>query len=230
MSTEISREGIHEMFDDISPTYDLVNRFITLGMDQMWRKRFRKFIPQKKPLKLLDLATGTADQILALIDLVDEAVGIDLAEEMLKIGRKKCAAHKDKVELICASALDIPFPDKSFDVITMSFGIRNVTDTDQALQEMARVLKPGGRALILEGGLVTNPFIKPMHKFYLRHILPRLGGLISKKQSAYRYLNKTIETYPCGKAFCALMENAGFKNVTSHGFAFGSVRLYVGHL
>lgn len=226
--SEPSRENIHKMFDAISPTYDRVNRIITLGMDRRWRQSIRKFLPPNANLRLLDLATGTGDQILSLIDLVDSAVGIDLAEDMLRIGRKKCARYGDKVKLICASALEVPFDDHSFDVVTMTFGIRNVTNPTKAFEEMRRVLKPGGRALILEGAMVSHSWIKPIHLFYLRHILPRLGGLFSGQKSAYSYLNKTIETFPYGEAFCKLMLGAGFSKACSHSLMLGSVRLYVG--
>lgn len=221
--SEPSRENIHHMFDAISPTYDRVNRVITLGMDQMWRRRFRKFMP--KGGRLLDLATGTGDQILALRDLASEAIGLDLAEEMLEIGRKKCGP---KIKMVCGSALDIPFEDSSFDVLTMSFGIRNVTDVDLAFREMVRVLKPGGRAMILEGAMANSKWIRPMHLFYIRQVLPRLGGLFSGHKSAYEYLNKTIETFPYGEEFCTWMKKNGFKTAASHSMTFGSVRLYVG--
>ncbi len=229
MSTDSpSRENIHEMFDTISPTYDRVNRVITLGMDQMWRRKFRKFMPTGKS-RLLDLATGTGDQILALVDLVDEAIGLDLAEDMLRIGQEKCRQYGDKVKMVCGSALKVPFEDQCFDVITMSFGIRNVTNPEIAFQEMVRVLKPGSRALILEGAMVKNSWIKPFHLFYLRKILPRLGGLFSGHKSAYNYLNQTIETFPCGQTFCDLMLKNGFKQAECHNYTFGSVRLYVGY-
>ncbi len=224
MST-ISRDGIHRMFDKISPTYDRVNRIITLGQDMLWRKRFRKFMPAGKS-KLLDMATGTGDQILALQDHIESAVGIDLSKDMLAIGEKKLK-NFSHVRMVCADAMDVPFEDGSFDVVTMSFGIRNVTDTMRCLQEMHRVLKPGGRAIILEGGLSPYPLIKPLHLFYLRHVLPMLGGLISKERSAYEYLNKTIESYPHGPAFEKLLLDAGFQKAKANPLMLGSVYTYV---
>lgn len=221
---EVSREGVSAMFDAIAGTYDRVNRFMTFGQDMRWRRSMRQYIP--KDSRLLDLATGTGDQIVALIDLVKSAVGIDLAEEMLEIGRKKCAGLP--VELVCASALDLPFENASFDVCTMSFGIRNVTDVNQCLHEMHRVLRPGGKALILETGLSNMAFVRRGQLIYLRHILPALGRLISGHGKAYRYLNATVETFPYGLAFVEKMQQCGFKNIQTKSFMVGNVRLYVG--
>jgi len=224
MST-ISREGVHRMFNAISPTYDRANRIMTLGQDMRWRRQFKRFMPKGKS-KLLDLATGTGDQIIALLDHIESAVGIDLAKDMLAIGQEKLRMH-EHVQLIHADALNVPFTDEHFDVVTMSFGIRNVTDTMACLKEMHRTLKPGGRAIILEGGLATHAFIRPLHLFYLRHVLPRIGALISKHQSAYKYLNETIESYPHGPAFEKMLRDAGFSYAKANPLFFGSVYLYV---
>lgn len=230
---EPSRNEIWKMFDQISTTYDRVNRVMTLGLDQYWRKQMRRFLPKGNHLKLLDCATGTGDQIIVLMEKsnrVSEAIGIDLAEAMVaigveKIGKKPYAAA---VSMQVASALEIPFPDATFDCVTISFGIRNVTDVSLALREFFRVLKPGGRLLILEGTVPSNPLFKAFHLFYLRHFLPRIGGFISKKQSAYRYLNETIETFPRGKAFVQLMEAAGFRQACAHPLTAGVATIYQG--
>ena len=223
---EMSKEGVSAMFDAIASTYDRVNRFMTFGQDMRWRRSMRRFVPSGS--RLLDLATGTGDQILALIDLVESAVGIDLADEMLEIGRKKCAGLP--VQLVCASALELPFEDASFDVCTMSFGIRNVTDVDRCLGEMQRVLKPGGKALILETGLSDVGFVRGGQLVYLRHVLPVLGRLMSGHGKAYRYLNATVETFPYGKAFIEKMQQCGFREIETKSFMMGNVRLYVGCL
>ncbi len=224
MST-ISRDGVHRMFNAISLTYDRANRIMTLGQDMRWRRQFKRFMPKGKS-KLLDMATGTGDQIIALLDHIDSAVGIDLAKDMLSIGKEKLRKH-DHVELIYGDALSVPFTDEHFDVVTMSFGIRNVTDTMACLREMHRTLKPGGRTIILEGGITTHSFLRPLHLFYLRHILPRIGALISKHHSAYKYLNETIESYPHGPAFEKMLRDAGFSYAKANPLFFGSVYLYV---
>jgi demethylmenaquinone methyltransferase/2-methoxy-6-polyprenyl-1,4-benzoquinol methylase len=161
---------------------------------------------------------------------VKSIVGIDLAAEMVAIGEKKIAAkpYADSVTLKVASALEIPYPDNSFDCVTISFGIRNVTDVLGCLKEFLRVLKPGGRALILEGTIPRNALLRGIHVFYMRHVLPRIGGWISKKQDAYRYLNETIETFPHGEAFSRLMHTAGFAHTVIHPLMGGIVTIYQG--
>jgi demethylmenaquinone methyltransferase/2-methoxy-6-polyprenyl-1,4-benzoquinol methylase len=228
---EPSREEIWKMFDQISLTYDRVNRFMTFGLDLFWRKRLARFLPQGRPLDLLDGATGTGDQIFSLLsskNLINKAVGIDLSKEMLALAEKKCKGKEARVSFQEASLLAIPFETESFDCVTLSFGIRNVTDVNLALTECFRVLKKGGRLLILEGSLPENRFFKRLFLFHLRCILPLIGKLISKNKSAYRYLNKTIETFPCGEAFCLLLKEAGFAKVALHPMTFGSVTLYIG--
>jgi len=230
---EPSRKEIWKMFDQISPTYDCVNRVMTLGLDQYWRKKLCRFLPKGNGLKLLDCATGTGDQIIAVMeksDQIAEVVGIDLAESMIVIGVEKMSQkpYSAAVSMQVASALEIPFADGTFDCVTISFGIRNVTDVGLALREFLRVLKPSGRLLILEGTVPANRVLKAIHLFYLRHILPRIGGMISKKQSAYRYLNETIETFPRGKAFVQLMEQAGFHSACAHPLTGGIATIYQG--
>jgi demethylmenaquinone methyltransferase/2-methoxy-6-polyprenyl-1,4-benzoquinol methylase len=230
---EPSRQEIWKMFDQISSTYDRVNRVMTFGLDQLWRKKMCRLLPAGQELYVLDCATGTGDQIICLkerVASVGKVVGIDLAAEMVAIGAKKIA-HKPyagDVKLEVASALEIPYPDGTFDCITISFGIRNVTDVLGCLKEFIRVLKPGGRALILEGTIPTNPLLRAIHLFYLRNFLPRIGGWISKKQHAYRYLNETIETFPHGEKFVELMHQAGFAQSSAHPVTGGIVTIYQG--
>lgn len=231
MSTP-SRFDIWKMFNQISSTYDRVNRILSLGMDQKWRKAVCAHLPNKKRLKILDLATGTADQLIALLEnvpTIEMAIGIDLAKEMLTIGKEKINAksYKKRIELIEADAQNLPFSDASFDAATFSFGIRNVLDPLLSLKEIHRVLQPEGRVLILEFALPPRP-LRWAHLFYLRHVLPRVGALFSKNKEAYHYLNQTIETFPQGKAFCSLMEEVGFVQVRIKKMGFGAVALYIG--
>ncbi|MBS0620423.1 MAG: bifunctional demethylmenaquinone methyltransferase/2-methoxy-6-polyprenyl-1,4-benzoquinol methylase UbiE [Verrucomicrobia bacterium] len=233
MLKEPSRQEIWKMFDAISPTYDRVNRVMTCGLDQYWRRKVASFLPKRNGLKILDCATGTGDQITALIQRgveVESVIGVDLAEEMLAIGREKIGKlqNKDKITLQKASALALPFEANTFDAVTISFGIRNVTDVLGALREFYRVLKQGGRVLILEGTAPNNRLLRSIHLLYLRYGLPRIGGWISKNPAAYRYLNETIETFPQGEAFCALLREAGFTHVKSHPFSGGISTLYQG--
>lgn len=228
-----SRNEIWKMFDQISPTYDRVNRIMSLGLDQIWRKKLCAFLPQKEGMRILDCATGTGDQILALMEKrsdIAEVVGIDLAEAMVELGKEKISKklYSNKVSLQVASALEIPYPDNHFDSVTISFGIRNVTDIMAAFKEFRRVLKPGGRVLILEGTVPRNKWLRSFHLFYLRHFLPRIGGLISKNFKAYRYLNQTIESFPQGEKFNGKLRAAGFVRVSANLILGGVTTVYQG--
>lgn len=230
---EPSRQKVWHMFDRIAPRYDLLNRLLSFRRDVAWRRRMGTLIPPGQDLRLLDIATGTADQIISLMERhsgIARAVGVDMSEGMLGFGRQKIArlGWTDRVELKTGDAMRIPEPDATFDVATMSFGIRNVLNVTEALRDIRRVLKPGGRALILEFSTPGNALFRPVYFFYLRHILPVLGGMISGDASAYRYLNRTIETFPSGAGFCALMETAGFTRVRAVPLTFGIASIYVG--
>ncbi|MES2200257.1 MAG: bifunctional demethylmenaquinone methyltransferase/2-methoxy-6-polyprenyl-1,4-benzoquinol methylase UbiE [Chlamydiota bacterium] len=231
LPVEPSRTEIWKMFDTLSQTYDKTNRWMTFGLDLYWRKKMGSFLPGKNNISLLDCATGTADQIISLVKYspkIEEAIGIDLSEEMLEIGKNKVkkTLFAKKIHLQTASALDLPFPENRFDCVTLSFGIRNVTDVSSCLQEILRVLKPDGRALILETSLPKTKILRLFHVFYIRKVLPIIGGLISKKKQAYQYLNKTAETFPHGEDFCVLLEKAGFTKVSCHPMTFGAVSIY----
>ncbi len=235
MKTAVSAENktlSWTLFDQISERYDLNNRILSFGIDRFWRKKVHKFLPVKKNLSLIDLATGTADQILTLAKFhsFEKIIGIDLSENMLALGRKKLEQKQldDCASLMKASATELPFEDAHFDVATISFGIRNLDDTLKGLKEMKRVLKNDGRALILEFSTPKNALIRAFYLLYLRHILPRIGGFIARNSFAYRYLNQTIETFPSGEAFCQLMREAGFKQAKAHPLTFGVVTIYIG--
>jgi demethylmenaquinone methyltransferase/2-methoxy-6-polyprenyl-1,4-benzoquinol methylase len=221
------------MFDRIAPRYDLLNRVLSGWRDVAWRRRVATFLKGRADLDLLDLATGTGDQILQLLEAgadLRSAVGVDMAEGMLAVGREKIARRglARRVTLQTGDATQIPAADSSFDAVTITFGIRNVGDVPRALAEMRRVLRPGGRALILEFSLPGSALLRAAYVFYLRHVLPVVGGWISGDASAYRYLNRTIEAFPYGEAFCALMRDAGFTAVTASPLTLGVATLYKG--
>ncbi len=220
------------MFDRISPQYDMANRVLSLGLDMRWRRSLADQLPSRGQLSLLDLATGTGDQIAALFEKgapIKKAAGIDLSSGMLRIAESKFAKkpYGAKTTFQKADAEKLPFSDNTFDVCTFSFGIRNVDNPLKALSEMYRVTAPRGRCLILEFSLPDNLFRKP-YLFYLRHLLPRLGGWISKDKEAYRYLNKTIEQFTYGDAFLSWMKQSGWIQATAIPLLFGSVTLYRG--
>lgn len=227
-----SRKDVWKMFDQISSSYDRINRILSFGMDRGWRRKAASYLPKRENVDLIDLASGTGDQILACFESgakIRSGVGIDLAAEMLQIGRKKIDTRpfKEKVTLQRADAMALPFPDASFDAATFSFGIRNVPDPLASLKEIHRVLRPGGRCLVLEFSLPRQP-LKSFHLFYLRRILPQIGGFFSQRPSAYHYLNETIETFPYGESFLSLMLQADFKSIRSIPMALGAVTLYLG--
>jgi demethylmenaquinone methyltransferase/2-methoxy-6-polyprenyl-1,4-benzoquinol methylase len=221
------------MFDRISRHYDFLNRLLSLGTDMLWRKKVACFLPPQRDQHVLDLATGTADQVLALFeksDRIKSGVGMDLAEKMLEIGLAKIKRRglSEVVTLMVGDATAIPAGDCQFDSVTISFGIRNVVDVSKALREMYRVLKPGGRVLILEFSMPSNRFARSVALVYLRHVLPRLGAFVSRDPHAYRYLNETIERFPGGEAFCDLLRAASFTSVVAHPFQFGLPMIYQG--
>lgn len=220
------------MFDRIAARYDLANRVLSAGCDLAWRRRMARLLPVGESLRLLDIATGTADQILLLMDIVPRiahATGIDLSEKMLEVGRGKVRRHglEARAVLKTGDALAIPEPDASFDVCTIAFGIRNVENVPAALREMGRVLRPGGRALVLEFSRPVAWF-RPLHSFYLRRILPALGGWLAGESQAYRYLGTTVRTFASGEDFCALMRAAGLVEVCAVPLTLGIATIYRG--
>jgi len=223
------------MFDRIAPRYDLLNRLLSFRQDVAWRKRLARLLPDKPALRVLDLATGTGDVLLALYrqsGRVSCGVGIDMAGKMLSIGQRKIGDQRlnRRLSLVRGDAMRIAFQDASFDAVTIAFGIRNVSDVPAALEEMRRVLAPGGRALILEFSLPGNAVFRAAYLFYFRHICPRIGALISGDRYAYRYLNQTVETFPYGEAFCVLMRSARFRSVRAHPLTFGIATIYEGEV
>jgi len=223
-----------KMFNRIAGTYDLLNHLLSLGIDQRWRTRLAGQLPAGNDLALLDLATGTGDQLISILqgnqgDRIQRAVGLDPAGEMLAHGRDKLRAAKleARAALQLGDAQSLPFPDASFDAVTISFGIRNVPDAPLALREMARVLKPGGRLLVLEFSLPANAAARAFYLAYFRHVLPTIGGLISGQGAAYRYLNETVEAFPYGTAFCEWLRAAGFARTEMHPLTWGIATLYV---
>jgi len=230
---EHSRENISVMFDAISPTYDLTNRVMTFSLDKSWRKKVAKLLPSRPDLFVLDCATGTGDQLISIMESraqVKEAIGVDLSEGMLGLGRVKLSQkpYADRVHLRIANAMELPFSDNSFDAVTISFGIRNVVDVPKTLQEFRRVLKANGRLIILEGSVPPNRIVRAFHLFYLRHFMPRIGSALSKNRDAYKYLNETIETFPSGEVMTQLLSQAGFLECCFKRLTFGLVTIYIG--
>ena len=228
-----SKSESWKMFDRISPRYDLLNHVLSFGQDIPWRRRMSSFLKNDSGQTVLDLAAGTADVLLILFEQkkdLKKGIGIDLADKMLEIGRKKILKKglTERIQLRHGDIRVLPFDHSTFDVATIAFGIRNVPEPREVLQEMFRVLKNGGRALILEFSLPENRLIRGGYLFYLRQIVPLLGFLLSKEYQAYRYLNQTIELFPYGETFCRMMQEAGFDHTKAHPMMFGSATIYQG--
>jgi demethylmenaquinone methyltransferase/2-methoxy-6-polyprenyl-1,4-benzoquinol methylase len=225
--------NVWRMFDRIASRYDLLNRLLSFGQDIRWRKKVSQFLANKDNQFILDLATGTGDQLLYLFQnctKIDRAIGTDLALKMLEIGRAKVKKQKldEYITLQEGNAEQVDFKDNTFDAVTISFGIRNVVSVSQALSEMNRVLKPSGRVIILEFSIPQNRIMRKFYLLYFRYVLPGLGSVISGDGYAYRYLNETVETFPYGDDFCHLLVKSGFQNVFMCPMTFGIATIYVG--
>lgn len=231
---KLSEKGdrIRSMFDEIAPRYDFLNRLLSLGIDRHWR-RFavgQLAIPDRG--EFLDIATGTGDVALEIARQSPRdvtIVGADVSREMVEIGRQKVAAspHAGRITFEISPCEALPFADNRFNGITIAFGIRNVVDRQLGLNEMYRVLKPGGRAVILEFSTPTFPPFRAIYQFYFLKVLPRIGGLFSR-QSAYQYLPDSVMEFPTREEFKGLMATAGFKNLRHVDLTFGIATVYVG--
>ena len=207
-------------FDTIARTYDRLNRLMTLGLDRCWRKRALRGIQGN----VLDVACGTGDMAVSLVERGCTVTGVDISEEMLAIARQKAPM----VTSMIADAEHLPFPDASFDAVTCAFGVRNFVHLEQGLNEMLRVLKPGGQLVILELATPDSPLVKPFYNLYTRRIIPWLGSRIAGNREAYTYLPASIERFPKGDAFLEKIRNSQFPilNCRQRKLTFGVCRLY----
>jgi demethylmenaquinone methyltransferase/2-methoxy-6-polyprenyl-1,4-benzoquinol methylase len=223
---------IRDNFDAIAPRYDLTNRVISFGIDLHWRKVAVRQLGDLGPeAVVLDLACGTCDMALEVLRQRRAAhvVGADLSEKMLDLARRKLAGRREtRIELVTAPAEALPFRDAAFDGITIAFGIRNVPDYRQGLREMLRVLKPGGRACILEFSTPPSRLLWRLYNYYFFNVLPRIGGWLTGREAAYRYLTESVAQFPGAAEFAAAMEEAGFAPVTHLAMNGGIVCVHTG--
>ncbi|NIQ11103.1 MAG: bifunctional demethylmenaquinone methyltransferase/2-methoxy-6-polyprenyl-1,4-benzoquinol methylase UbiE [Gammaproteobacteria bacterium] len=224
--------GIRDMFDRIAPRYDLLNRLLSLGIDRRWRRFAVRQLAIPEGGKVLDIATGTGDVALEIGRQTDGSVtivGSDFTQGMLVLGSEKIAdsSYHQRILLVNAACESMPHPSNIFDGITIAFGIRNVVDRQAGLEEMARVLKPGGRAVILEFATPRNSIFRAIYLFYFLRVLPWLGGLFSQK-SAYQYLPDSVLEFPDRETFSSMMEDAGFENVQVYDLTGGIAAVHVG--
>ncbi|TCP23686.1 demethylmenaquinone methyltransferase/2-methoxy-6-polyprenyl-1,4-benzoquinol methylase [Tenacibaculum skagerrakense] len=223
------KEQVAQMFDNISENYDGLNRVISLGIDVSWRKKVVKLVSEVNPKKILDIATGTGDLALMMAQLnPDKIVGLDISPGMLEVGKQKVnkANLSDKIEMVVGDSENIPFEDNTFDAITVSFGVRNFENLDKGLTEIYRVLRPGGKFVVLETSNPTKFPFKQGYKFYTNFILPVIGKLFSKDKVAYSYLSESANSFPFGEAFNNILTKNGFKNANSLPVTFGVASIY----
>ena len=219
------------MFDNIAKRYDLLNHLLSMGIDKLWRKKAVKLLRSLQPKKILDIATGTGDFAIANLKLnPDKVVGIDISNEMLAVGRKKISKKNltDKIELLQGDSENIQFEDNTFDAITVAFGVRNFEDLEKGLQEMNRVVRPGGKVVILEFSKPRTFPVKQLYNFYFFRILPFWGKIVSKDASAYTYLPESVHAFPDGKDFLKICEKCGFCETEQVKLSFGIASIYIG--
>ncbi len=215
---------VRDAFARIADRYVLTNHVLSFGADIWWRKVVTARIRKWKPARLLDVASGTGDLALEIQDQCPdcEVIASDFCAEMLAH-----AASRGIAKTIVADALHLPFADGSYDVVTVAFGLRNMADYPAALREMHRVLRPGGKLLILDFAL-PGGFMRPFYRFYLHHILPRMAGWVTGQRDAYEYLGGSIEAFPSGPAMTGLMDSCGFSETDATPLTFGVVSIYQG--
>lgn len=221
------------MFDRIVVRYDLLNRLLSLGLDLRWRRVAVDGLDVGPEGRVLDLCTGTGDLALMALrrrEALASMAGLDVSSEMLAVARTKAerSGHPGRVRWIRADAEQLPFSDATFDGVMVAFGVRNLPDLDRGLREMARVLRPGGRVIVLEFSLPRAKVLAATHRAYLHRVVPLVGGLISGTRGIYSYLSDTILHFPDGRAFLGRMDRAGFEETRERRLDFGIATLYSG--
>ena len=224
------KEQVTQMFDTISKNYDGLNRVISFGADVKWRKKVVAILTEKQPKTILDIATGTGDLAINLVKTgAEKIVGLDISPGMLEVGKKKIAERNlgQTIEMIVGDSENLPFDDNSFDAITVAFGVRNFENLEKGLLEIHRVLKPMGTFVVLETSVPTKMFYKQGYHFYTKHVLPIIGKLFSKDQSAYSYLSKSAAVFPYGENFNNILNKIGFIGIENKPQTLGVASIYV---
>ncbi len=224
------KEQVAEMFNNIAPRYDFLNHLLSLGIDITWRKKAIRILAPDNPQHIVDIATGTGDFALEALAINPEKItGIDISSEMLEVGKQKM--KRKGVDHIISMKLgdseNLPLEDNSIDAITVSFGVRNFENLEKGLSDMRRVLKPGAKAVIIEFSQPTTFPIKQLYQFYFKFILPVIGKLVSKDPRAYTYLPESVNSFPYGEAFEAIVTKCGYSQVKTVPLTFGIASIYV---
>lgn len=229
--SDAKKKQVAEMFDSISGKYDFLNHFLSLGIDIRWRKKGIKMLSDLQPKQILDIATGTGDFAIESLKLNPEKViGVDISEGMLNVGREKMKkrGYSEIIDMQSGDSENLHFDDNKFDAVIVAFGVRNFENLEKGLSEMNRVLRPGGRAIILEFSKPTVFPFKQLYNFYFRWILPKIGKVVSKDNAAYTYLPESVNEFPFGDNFLQILKKTGYKNTKCRPLTLGISSIYVG--
>ncbi len=231
-SGQSKKQQVAAMFDKIAFRYDFLNRFLSAGVDVSWRKKAIKQLQSLQPQYILDVATGTGDVAILTQKMLHpkKITGIDISEGMLELGRKKIEklGLKTEIELVQGDSETIHFADNSFDAVTVAFGVRNFQNLEKGLTEMLRVLKPGGKLVVLEFSRPKQFLFKAFYHFYMNVIAPAFGKLFAKNKDAYQYLNDSVQRFPEGQQFVTILNNVGYINTSSKTLTLGICSIYCG--
>lgn len=231
-SNQTKKEQVASMFDSIAFRYDFMNRFLSAGIDVTWRRKALQQLKALKPKYMLDVATGTGDVAIMANKMLnpEKITGIDISEGMLEFGRKKLLEQglTAKIELLKGDSETINFNTDTFDAITVAFGVRNFQNLEKGLSEMYRVLKPGGKLVVLEFSRPKLPGVKTLYNLYMKVLAPGIGKMFAKNRKAYKYLNDSVQAFPERKNFIKIMEQCGFKNTYFKPLSLGICCIYCG--
>ncbi len=226
------KKQVEEMFDKIAFRYDFLNHLLSAGIDVSWRRKAIKQLKELNPKVVLDVATGTGDVAILTYKMLktEKIIGIDISDGMLEIGQKKIMKLRlqNHIEMLKGDSETISFGDNTFDAVTVAFGVRNFENLEKGLQEILRVLRPGGKLVILEFSRPALPVIKNFYNFYLRVIAPKVGTIISKNKNAYQYLNDSVQKFPERKIFINILNQLGYRNTLYKTLSLGICSIYCG--
>lgn len=229
---ESKRIQVRRMFNNIAPYYDKICHILSFNIDRLWRKRLVKLVAETKPTYIVDIATGTGNVAISMAKNIPntQIVGIDLSKEMLKVAQQKIArlGIKPNIRLLCEDAENLSLPSNSFDVVTISFGIRNLENIDKGLSECCRILREGGSLFVMEFSTPKHKVFNILYRFYSKYILPVIGRAISKDNKAYSYLPESIVEFYQEDEFIGLLQNKGFENCSSISLSNGIAHIYIG--